>query len=281
MNKKVFKILLFAFLPFVIFSQTKNYKVSYRFSFRNDTTKYVKEKAKYQQEKFSLINNGTKLSYFIPENTIYNDSIKQIKEKEYGSPLLTQEGVQEYYDFISQHKLKSRRTISDVILIKDSKEITNQFFFKGGVGKFVKCTENYPLQFEVTSDTATILGIACNTATTEYAGRKYKLWYAPSIPIYNGPFVFTGLPGLILKAVDVDSIYFFIFENLEISNSEYSTPDIEGLNNFKDISKAEFIKILQAKKTNPEEDDYDPSAENIHLRKKQYFSRTDLIMMRH
>lgn len=52
------------------------------------------------------------------------------------------------------------------------------------------------------SDTLTVCGYTCKKATTTYFGRSYTAWYAPEIPISDGPWKFFGLPGLILKVED-------------------------------------------------------------------------------
>lgn len=71
-------------------------------------------------------------------------------------------------------------------------------------------TDTYP-DFGWThyDDTKTIEGIECKRATCDYRGRKYEAWYAPSIPISSGPYVFGGLPGLILHIADTEGHYSF------------------------------------------------------------------------
>ena len=60
-----------------------------------------------------------------------------------------------------------------------------------------------------TSDTLTVLGYLCKKATCLFRGRYYTAWYAPDIPLSNGPWKFNGLPGLILKVEDADWDYSF------------------------------------------------------------------------
>ena len=60
-----------------------------------------------------------------------------------------------------------------------------------------------------TSDTLTVLGYLCKKATCSFRGRDYTAWYAPDIPLSNGPWKFNGLPGLILKVEDADRDYSF------------------------------------------------------------------------
>lgn len=55
----------------------------------------------------------------------------------------------------------------------------------------------------------------CIKATVSYAGRNFTAWYSEDIGISEGPYKFSGLPGLILELYDSERI--FIFSALSIS----------------------------------------------------------------
>ncbi len=61
----------------------------------------------------------------------------------------------------------------------------------------------HPMEWKLESEEKTVGGIPCKRATVRFKGRDYVAWYAPSIPISNGPWKLGGLPGLILEASDV------------------------------------------------------------------------------
>lgn len=69
--------------------------------------------------------------------------------------------------------------------------------------------------WQITEETDTILGYACNMATVTYAGRDYNAWFAPEIPINDGPWKFWGLPGLILKVTDSNELFEWIAIGIE------------------------------------------------------------------
>lgn len=53
---------------------------------------------------------------------------------------------------------------------------------------------------EIADSTKNILGYDCVMATAHYHGRDWTAWFTPDIPLPEGPWKLTGLPGLILEA---------------------------------------------------------------------------------
>lgn len=70
-------------------------------------------------------------------------------------------------------------------------------------------------QWDISTDTLTVLGYLCQKATSDFRGRKYEVWFTPDIPINDGPWKFYGLPGLILKATDSENLFSFEIIGLE------------------------------------------------------------------
>lgn len=56
--------------------------------------------------------------------------------------------------------------------------------------------------WELLTDTLTILNYKCYKAQKKFRGRTWEAWYTPDIPSMDGPWKLAGLPGLILKAQD-------------------------------------------------------------------------------
>lgn len=66
-----------------------------------------------------------------------------------------------------------------------------------------------PSKWEVAKDTCTILGYSCHKAFTSFRGRNYGVWFTMDIPINEGPWKLYGLPGLILRGEDENSLFSF------------------------------------------------------------------------
>lgn len=69
-------------------------------------------------------------------------------------------------------------------------------------------------EWEISDETKEILGYQCFKATTDYRGRRWTAWFAPEIPVQDGPWKLCGLPGLILESVDNHREFHFIANGL-------------------------------------------------------------------
>lgn len=75
---------------------------------------------------------------------------------------------------------------------------------------FVEYEEDMPaFEWTLTEDTLTVCGYPCVKATCSYGGRDWEAWYTEEIPVSFGPWKFSGLPGLIMKARDTEGVHTF------------------------------------------------------------------------
>ena len=99
------------------------------------------------------------------------------------------------------------------------------------------------MQWEVIADSAKIiLGYECLMAKTAYHGREWTAWFAPEIPVQDGPWKFAGLPGLILKATESQGMHSFTANGIEATEQE-----IPGMPRDDWYHKEDRIKYLQGK----------------------------------
>lgn len=74
------------------------------------------------------------------------------------------------------------------------------------------------LQWHIVNDsTCNILDYECVKAETDYHGRHWTAWFAPEIPVSDGPWKLRGLPGLIMKA-ETDPGISFIATGIEMTD---------------------------------------------------------------
>lgn len=92
----------------------------------------------------------------------------------------------------------------------------------------------------------TILGYACKSATTNFRGRKWNVYYTPEIPLNRGPWKLWGLPGLIVYAEDEAKNFKYILTGFE--KVQYQVPILSetvrfSSNKIKKLPKEEVKKI--------------------------------------
>ncbi len=99
--------------------------------------------------------------------------------------------------------------------------------------------ESGDLKWTLLDDTLTINDYLCHKAQTTYGGRTWYAYYTEDIPTTAGPWKLSGLPGLIVKAEDADSIFCFEMFELTQQSIAITNPPIA------DIIKTKRDKLLQ------------------------------------
>ncbi|MEG0518734.1 MAG: GLPGLI family protein [Bacteroidales bacterium] len=97
-------------------------------------------------------------------------------------------------------------------------------------------------------DTINILGYPSRKATCRFRGRSYIAWFTTAIAISNGPWKFSGLPGLIMKIQDTANHY-----NWEIVGIKNVTDSAIALENRQYIqtTREKFSKMTKRFKEDP------------------------------
>lgn len=137
---------------------------------------------------------------------------------------------------------KTRAALSDTVLfaLKTSKNITfkyewimnQKFFTEGKIGD---------IEWELINEEKVIDGLNCIKAVTEENSYPMlTVWYTKDLPVSNGPSIYQGLPGLVVRAED----YFRIIQLLKI---EY-TDDVNGFRTLYETKYDVFTKEKERKK---------------------------------
>lgn len=111
--------------------------------------------------------------------------------------------------------------------------------------ELLKTKFSFPLEDElkwnILPETKTIESYICKKATTKYKNRTYVAWFTSSVPIPDGPYVFKGLPGLVLEVHDTKDFVKFTIVSLK----KVAKPIIV----MKDVYATNFQTYKKARKT--------------------------------
>jgi len=80
---------------------------------------------------------------------------------------------------------------------------------------YIYTDELHPQSWEILDSVKTILDYPVQMAVSDFRGRRWTAWFAPDIPISDGPWKLSGLPGLIMAAYDAKKHYRFHIVGIE------------------------------------------------------------------
>jgi len=158
------------------------------------------------------------------------DSLKQEKSTDYMILEIGRTGISKFYsDYkrrvdslvmeVMKNPQKAQQIVGEIQNSGIQRAEASEIFKNYPEGKMtvtdqvgVMSAFSYPdslngVQWQITSDTMTCLNYLCQKATGDFRGRHYEAWFAPDLPVNDGPWKFSGLPGLILYVTDSDHQY--------------------------------------------------------------------------
>ena len=97
--------------------------------------------------------------------------------------------------------------------------------------------------WQPTGNSKTIRGIECSEAKGRLHGRDWTIWFAESIPIFEGPWELSGAPGLILEAYDSENEHQFTLSEMRPDHSLIICADKPGR---KKVTRARMREIRAA-----------------------------------
>ena len=77
------------------------------------------------------------------------------------------------------------------------------------------CQQLPKIDWKLENEEKKIKGIRCLKATCRFGGRDWTAWYAPEYAMPYGPYLFNGLPGLIMQVVDKKKNFAFKFKSIK------------------------------------------------------------------
>ncbi len=116
-------------------------------------------------------------------------------------------------------------------------------------------SENVKFNWKISTEKEKIGAYNAQKATTEFGGRKWTAWFTTELPFQDGPYKFSGLPGLIVKIEDEGKNYSWVLQgNKKVSNWEELSyaEKVYGLNlKVSEFSKEKFEKMFNDFKKDP------------------------------
>lgn len=128
------------------------------------------------------------------------------------------------YYLVRDHRNNDSITIREVIMsIPNLGAEGNYFSYKS-----IYTEEAPQIQWEITDEKKQISGRTVTKATGRHHGRDWTVWFDEEIPISEGPWELTGLPGLILEASDAKGEHKFFLMHMKPSNREMLQANEKG-----------------------------------------------------
>ena len=201
-------VFIFVFTIGYCYSQQKyTYKAIYELSYKTDSTSNF-----YETSNFVLLINN-KESFFQNYNSYKRDSIK------------------------SQELIASSSIVKDEIKTKiNTKSIEVSQEFSGLKMYYV---ESIPNQWKITNNVIKFNEISCKEATLNCYGRNWIAYFSEDYSFQFGPYLFSGLPGLIVKIED--DHHFYNFRLLSLKKEENT---VKFDNSSKEISKIKYYQMI-------------------------------------
>lgn len=188
-----------------------------------------------------ILRCGEQMSQFFSFYKLREDSLS-------ADPTGEQIIAMEFLDALEHPENPSKRIKSSPI--KDEYMYTNYSANKISVysteGEKYLVEEEIPnFEWVINEDSVVeILDYDCVLATTHFRGRDWNVWFTLDLPLSVGPWKFSGLPGLILKAECVD---FMCLEARDITTDGISPVTFYNFENlkFNSITRKDYLKFLQ------------------------------------
>ncbi|WP_187374017.1 GLPGLI family protein [Bacteroides neonati] len=98
--------------------------------------------------------------------------------------------------------------------------------------------------WQISDSIKTILDYPCQKAECTFRGRQWIAWFAPNIPVSDGPWKFGGLPGLIMEVYDLKQQYYFTMIGLQKVEKEpiVFSQTYVGSKKFEKTNRKDFLK---------------------------------------
>lgn len=235
--KTVLYTLLFVFTPFFIQSQEKvgeaQYRAVYEFSYKTEP-----DQTEFAITDLMYLDIGNKISQFYSRHEQVRDSVKHdLLDKGFSAMEVNE--VRKGY----------KKGTTPVYLMRQDEQQTRvitEYLYSG----FMYDERMHVIGWSIDEDeNIDISGYNCHKATAACFGRDWIVYFTPEIPFNNGPFKLWGLPGLIVRAFDVDRYFLYEMKGFQHLPSVVPIISIESRysgKKYNNISREQYIAYEKA-----------------------------------
>lgn len=180
---KKFSIL---FLFFSLMVSAQNNRIVYEYKFRPDSTKTDSIKTEWMY--LDITKKGSKYyskTAFESDSIVYESIKKQLASGTGNISVNRQRGGEGV-------KYEVEKTYPEYKITLVS-AIGNDYY---------KVSEDRKVNWKIQPDKKQIGEFGAQKATTDFAGRSWVAWFTTDVPVQDGPYKFSGLPGLIVEISD-------------------------------------------------------------------------------
>lgn len=119
--------------------------------------------------------------------------------------------------------------------------VTDRGFSQDPIFKYEEGLVDF--KWKISNERKTILSYPCHKAVTTFRGRTYEVWFTTFIPFNDGPYKFSGLPGLILEVSDTKSE--FVIKCISLQKLKNRTPIKMWDLDYETTTREKLQKFLQ------------------------------------
>lgn len=134
-------------------------------------------------------------------------------------------------------------------IVKSLQDNRLRYYDIAGLDKYYSEEPVEEIDWTITDLTKTVIGYECIMAVADFRGRKWIAWFAPDIPVINGPWKLGGLPGLILEASTDNGQYSFIATGIQSVKKPIGP--IYLADRYEKIGRKDILKAKRAFLDNP------------------------------
>ena len=235
------KIVLVISFILISINGYSQYEFTYLYEFKKDSV----SKKKYTDIMNVIIEGEQRI--YRGENHIIYDSIAYTKRKVDASNISS----------VMEQTMGLKKHVENYTLEIDlEKEIQKHYIFNLELPFYNEEKIELPI-WNISNETSEIDGKKVTKATTFFLGRNWIAYYSEELPIQVAPYLFYGLPGVIIKLEDENSNYKFELTSYkskkDFINLKETTISQRRRNDFVKMNKDEvynFGKSFQENKTN-------------------------------